>query len=186
MGPGEGPCSTSKRRSDGTPRLHAHRERRKRLKEMMEHATQFPEEYSKVASVQKKVGEAGLLLTLLHGRRHGPGLHAYNTRRCHSPISMCSLRGCQVHEGPIAAACMHAEPACGPGADLDPAAMCTWRTFFHVPLPRPLPSAAHLWGLAGPLRRTCAAMICRKLVFMTMASHATAGGRGQGHHDREH
>lgn len=27
----------------------------KRLKEMMEHATQFPEEYSKVSSVQKKV-----------------------------------------------------------------------------------------------------------------------------------
>ncbi|WIA34390.1 hypothetical protein OEZ86_012726 [Tetradesmus obliquus] len=29
----------------------------KRLKEMMEHATQFPEEYSKVSSVQKKVDE---------------------------------------------------------------------------------------------------------------------------------
>jgi hypothetical protein len=28
---------------------------RKRLKELMEHATQFPEQYSKVSSVQKKV-----------------------------------------------------------------------------------------------------------------------------------
>jgi hypothetical protein len=31
---------------------------RKRLKELMEHATQFPEQYSKVASVQKKVSNS--------------------------------------------------------------------------------------------------------------------------------
>lgn len=29
---------------------------RKQLKTLMEHATQFPEEYSKISSVQKKVG----------------------------------------------------------------------------------------------------------------------------------
>jgi hypothetical protein len=34
--------------------------RSKKLKELMEHATQFPEEYSKVSSVQKKVGRRGL------------------------------------------------------------------------------------------------------------------------------
>lgn len=40
--------------------------RRKQLKQMMEHATQFPEEYSKVASVQRKVCACALpsLLTL--------------------------------------------------------------------------------------------------------------------------
>ncbi|EFJ40035.1 hypothetical protein VOLCADRAFT_78158 [Volvox carteri f. nagariensis] len=35
----------------------------KQLKQMMEHATQFPEEYSKVASVQKKVDEVKGIMT---------------------------------------------------------------------------------------------------------------------------
>ncbi|KAF8061299.1 VAMP726 [Scenedesmus sp. PABB004] len=35
----------------------------KRLKEMMEHATQFPEEYSKVSSVQKRVDEVKAVMS---------------------------------------------------------------------------------------------------------------------------
>jgi hypothetical protein len=38
----------------------------KNLKEMMEHATQFPEEYSKVSSVQKKVLDCLLMAAVQH------------------------------------------------------------------------------------------------------------------------
>lgn len=66
------------KRSSVNQALHAHRNHfvvfcadqpcRKRLKELMEHATQFPEQYSKVASVQKKVSTPLQLKLAVDGR----------------------------------------------------------------------------------------------------------------------